>query len=179
MARRKPKPKHGSIEFDSTEELHFYHWCVEAQRHGVLQTFRYRPAKFDLSDSVVEAIPQFGKSGKPITPKTKVLLRPATYTADFRIEFAAHGMASLCGFQNLQEYIDVKPMFHRADSRAAKFSILQKWLYQRHQVLVVPVVTVELFARTWMPSLAMLTPTGRVRGGKSVKGMRTVQEFLR
>ena len=179
MAKRKPKPRYGAIEFDSTEELHFYHWCVEAQQHGVLQTFRYRPAKFDLSDSVVEYITQVGKSGKPVKPKRKVWLREATYSADFWVEFASYQMSIRCGFQNLGEFIDVKPAFHRADSRAAKFSILQKWVYQRFQVLVVPIVPLELFVKTWMPAAAMLTPTGRLRDGKSVQGMKTVQEFLR
>ena len=179
MAKRKPKPRYGAIEFDSTEELHFYHWCEEAQRHGVLETFAYQPPFFELSHSVVKVIPQLGKKGQPIEPKHKVVLRRATYTADFMVCFTSQGKASLCGFQNVQEYIDVKPMFHRADSRAAKFSLLQKWVYQRFQILIVPVVPGELFFRTWMPAAAMLTPTGRVRGGKSVKGMQTVQEFLR
>ena len=178
MAKRKPKPKHGAIEFDSTEELHFYHWCVEAQQHGVLETFAYQPPFFELSHSVVKMISRFGKKGQPIKPGHKVVLRPATYTADFMVYFNSQKMASLCGFENLQEYIDVKPAFHLADSRASKFSVLQKWVYQRFQVLVVPIIPVELFAKTWMPAAAMLTPTGRLRGGKSVQGMRTVQEFL-
>lgn len=146
-----PKVEHAGITFDSPEELELFFWLEEAQAHSLIGEFCYQPPTWQLAEPVIETIDQFGKRGQKIKPKTRVILTGATYTADFHVTGAVDGL-------NIPEYIDVKPKFTRRNSDAKKFSIIQKWLYQRHGIVVRPIVPYELFKRTFAPSATKLTP---------------------
>ena len=95
------------IEFDSVEELEFYHWTLEAQQVGLIGKCAYKPNIFTLCESqcVVEDF------------VTRKLTRPITYQPDFVISigkkvkdiylidklFPEHGLY----FQDGLAYIDV------------------------------------------------------------------------
>jgi hypothetical protein len=163
------KPVWKGITFDSEEERELYWWAEEALAAGLIASFAYQSPTFPLFASLVETIPQVGKSGKPIKPKTRQLLKPASYTCDFHFHGISPGVP-------IPEYVDVKPNYELQDARARIFELKRKWVYQRHNVLVRPVKILELFAATWAPEEAKVTPKKRqLRAGYSK--FRTVAEF--
>ena len=167
-----PKPEYNGLIFDSPDELELYWWAEEAKEHGLIEDFEYQKPTWQLSEPVIEEIPMFGKRGKPIKPKRRTVLQGATYTCDF------HFHTKFIRFMQLSEFIDVKPKFSRRDSDAAKFSLLRKWLYQRHGVLVHSLVPWDLFNVTFAPAKARVTPKqGKPR--KHYSELPTVLDFRR
>lgn len=144
------KVEYNSITFDSPDELEMYWWCQEALEYGVIEGFDYQGPTVQLAEPVIETIERFGAKGQKIKPKTKVVMQGATYTCDFTIQ---GGSSVLPG-----QYIDVKPKFTRRDSDAAKFSVIRKWVYQKHGIIVHPLVPFDLFKKTFSPARARITP---------------------
>ena len=164
------KPEYNGITFDSPDEVELYHWAEEALDCKLITNFDYQRPTWQLSDPVIEVIPQFGKRGQPIKDKTRTVLQGSTYTADFHF----HGIVD---FLPISEFLDVKPKFSVRNDTARLFSLHRKWLYQRYNVLVHSVVPFELFQKTWAPELARLTPVKR-QPRKQYAALPTVQEFV-
>lgn len=166
-----PKAEYNGFTFDSPDELELYFWLEEALEHDLICGFTYQGPTWQLAEPVIETIEQFGAKGQKIKPKQRVVLKGVTYTTDFHIIGAKD-------FVPINEYIDVKPKFSRRDSDAAKFSILRKWLYQRHQVLVCSLVPWDLFNVTFAPAEARVTPKKR-EPRKHYCDLPTVEEFAK
>jgi hypothetical protein len=167
------------VVFASEEELHFYHWCVESIAKNFVTAFTYQSPTFSLAKAVVELVPRVGVRGKMLAPRKQTVLRECTYTADFSVTFKSIEIAQMLGFTSTTEVIDVKPAFERSQSRASKFSVLRKWVYKDHEVLVIPIVPQQLFAQTWTPAAALVTSTGRRRSGKAVENAITIEAFCK
>lgn len=164
------KPEYNGIAFDSPDELELYWFCEEAKEHALITDFTYQSPTWQLAEPVIETIEQFGAKGQKIKPKQRVVLKGVTYTADFHIIGAKAGVP-------IPEFVDVKPKFSRRDSDAAKFSLLRKWLYQRHGALVHAVIPFELFKQTWAPELARLTPKKR-EPRKAYLPIPSIRQFM-
>jgi hypothetical protein len=165
-----PKVEHNNITFASEDELELFHWLTEAREHGLIERFAYQSPTWQLSEPVIETIEQYGKRGQKIKPRTRVLLKGVTYTADFHVVGAKPAVP-------ISEYVDVKPKFTRRDSEAAKFSLIRKWLYQRHGALVQSVVPYELFCKTFAPAETRLTPK-RSKPRSGYADLPTVEEYV-
>jgi hypothetical protein len=184
------------LGFDSKEEVYFSWWLDELKEAGYVKSYVRQSPTFELSETVQKTVI------KELKTKTKevkqTLLQPCTYTPDFTIQFPSK-VIGLCFsssdkrmlYYNGTEYdeklsiydrlytvyVDIKPLFSIRDSDKAKFSVLQKWVYQKHSVYVNPVVYQKLFEKTFTPARYLLTD----KGGQQRKinwQVRTLQEFI-
>ena len=165
------KPEYNGITFDSPDELELYWWCEEAMEHDLIEGFTYQKPTWELAEKLTKTIPQLGKQGQPIKPKTRVILKEATYTVDFQIWGAKD-------FVPINEFIDVKPKFTKRTSDARLFELKRKWLYQRHKILVYSLVPWDLFCVTFAPAKARVTPKKR-EPRKHYCDLPTVFDFRR
>ena len=165
------KPEYLDRTFASNEELELFYWAEQAKEHGLIREFTHQSPTWQLAEPVIETIEQRGKRGQVIKPKTRVILKGATYTADFHFQGIQPGVP-------ISEYVDVKPAFTRRNDTDRYFRLIRKWLYQRHGAIVHPLVPIELFGKTFAPARARVTPKqGKPR--KHYCDMATVEEFAR
>ncbi|MEO1616488.1 MAG: DUF1064 domain-containing protein [Planctomycetota bacterium] len=164
------KVTYGGITFDSPDEREFYWWCEEAKANELIEDFGYQQPTFRLADPVYEFIERTGAKGQKLKPKRKTVLQGITYTVDFHLIGIRKGVA-------VSEFLDVKPAFTLRDSTASLFSAIRKWVYQRHSVLVFPVVPKELFGRTFAPANSLLTPKTR-KPRKGYQDFLTVEQYV-
>lgn len=172
-----PKIEYDNIDFDSVEELEFYHWCVEAKNKGIILGFIYQPPSYTLSTKKTYTVPKQLKT--KIRYDEKTLLRPHVYTADFML-YSEPG-TNMDKFPNYifigsggEILIDVKGTFNMYGGDR-ELSINQKWLYDKFDIYVNKVVPEKLFKATWVPEKVRYTPkTGKLR--KKYEGCLTIKE---
>lgn len=149
-------------DFDSTDEYEFYIWL---KKSGV--KFKYHPTSLILSDPV--------PSYRYIQLKTKVkkkeynLLQGCCYTADFKIK--KKNLPSCLRDLKISGndcWIDIKPSFLRFHD-GKSFSILQKWIYQRHGIYINKVNVNHVFKNSFVPKEIAFCLNGSVR--KKYQGM--------
>jgi len=152
---KKPKPQLDGITFDSKEEVEFYMWCKEAKLQGFIREFLYQPEPFILSGKVTREVTKtVGKKTKQVE---RHLLHPHTYRPDFIIRASSqfhdftHGLTDSC--EPRMFYIDIKGAYEPVESKAALFSINQKWVYSKFGVYVNKVVPKHFFAKTFAPAI--------------------------
>lgn len=162
MAKSKNKPTYNEIEFDSNEEIEFYHWIQEAMEYGFIKDFSYNVKSYDLSPKVSVNIE------KQLKTKTKIvskhLLNAHIYTPDFIFEVGEkfplledkHGLYSPDG----TFVIDVKGSFQLHDG-SRSFSMNQKWMYDKYGIYVNKVIPKKFFSKTWVPEKCRFTEKTR------------------
>lgn len=174
------KPQN-SIEFDSPEESQFYAWCEEAKMAGLLKSFQYQPREFELAERVSITIEEVYVTKVRKERKTRTVDRfvfhPHHYTPDFLlIPGTLHEYSHPFITTNPDEiWIDVKGGFS-VHNDEKPFSINQKWMYQKHGLIVNKVVPEKFFIQMWVPEIARYTP----KQGKLVKkyvNARTVKDI--
>ena len=142
----------------------------------MIGAWSYHPQTIELSPKVTYF--------EQIRMKTKtktvehVLLNPCSYTPDFTLML--HGPRSWLlrpYFRSRSEliWIDVKGAFsiHNDD---VKFSLIQKWLYQRKKIYVQKIRTAEFFEQTFVPKRAAFNRNGTRRA--CYAHCRTFNDFL-
>lgn len=163
------------ITFDSMEEMYFAWYLHELKEEGFILRWKYQPKPFNLSDSA--------KYDYLIALKTKTktirktLLKPHQYTADFMIVWSDKAINIF--FKNpksfgdpmkfpfmaryvdsklkaWQSIIDVKGTFNQHESWT-KFSIAQKWVWQKYQIYIQKIEPVKLFKASFTPKRYLLT----------------------
>jgi hypothetical protein len=189
--RQRPKKwKADGINFDSKEEMEFYHWLCEAKEHGLVETFSYHPYSFKLYDGL--------KYTQVIQLKTKTktrertLLKPHVYTPDYMVLPVKGSLLDGNSiFRRVDEehpfIIEVKGMYLQNE----RFPLNQKWVHQIHGIYVDKVVPQKLFLKTWVPAKCLITPhTGKpcatwhlTYGRRAVnqrkEGVRDIGEFMK
>ena len=175
----KPKIKPCDKEFDSKEEEYFSWWLDELQEAGYIYQYKRQFPTFELSEKVEKTLIKQLKTKKKEVKRT--LFQPCTYTPDFTIEWKlssvnkfivnvdwiVHNCALCYNWEGCDTilnpdrvwtvYVDVKPIFSIRESDKAKFSILQKWVYQKYTKYINPVVYQKLFEKTFTPKRFLLT----------------------
>ena len=156
------------VEVDSLEEWQFYNWILELYDIKAIVSYEYQPNSFILTEKR-NYIPLYSNPKN----KEKSLLRSHEYTADFKIMFdIAHGELlskyfkidkSMVDGDLICIYVDIKGKFQRNDGGRA-FSINQKLVYDKFNVLIQKVVPIELFSVLGMPVRCL-----KGYGGKSTK----------
>lgn len=172
MGRKRNMPEYNGVKFDSEEELHFVYWLEDLNI-----PYEYHPEPLILSDSV------YTYEEVPLKTKTKTvrhtLLRPCTYGADFKIKVADMDMGIYKMTKWLSDskdiYIDIKGRFGANSQDGAKFSIVQKWTYQRHGIYVNKVIPEYLFNETFCPTRCRYTKTGKPK--KAYLKCDTIEQF--
>jgi len=193
-----PKIEYNGIEFDSEEERLFYLYIEELKGEGFIDEFDYHVESFSLSDKVGYNWMKKMKTKEKEMEST--LLQPHIYTPDFSIFWneKAYGifycdindgkikLDSVPFVNNIDEgmdkgsFIEVKPAFDMNNMQRL-FAINQKWVYKEHGVYVQKVIPVGkkncLFAKTFVPQKAMLTP--KTKKPKKYKfEVKSLNEFL-
>jgi|TARA_R110000765_G_scaffold7963_4_gene26051 hypothetical protein len=159
MATKKAKPSCDDIEFDSEEELEFYHWVKEALEFGFISKYDYNNISYDLAPK------QSYQVTKQLKTKTKVvdkhLFHAHIYTPDF-ILYPDTRWKLLKDEHKLLELndkpivIDVKGTFQMHDG-SRSFSMNQKWMYDKHGIYVNKLIPCKFFALTWLPEACKYT----------------------
>ena len=169
---------------DSQEEWCMFNWIKEMKEHGLLLDYVYQPEHYDLS-------PRFEYTPYPVVKdkkgnvKTKFLMHPHVYTADFMLKFDANNL-------NLMNYlaqafklrlddvkdgvltlvVDVKGTFMSNDG-GRSFSINQKLMMAVHNIYVRKFVPKEAFKKLGVPKRCTTT----MKSGKASKVFKSM-DFL-
>jgi hypothetical protein len=167
-------PEYNGVRFDSEEELHFVYWLEDMNI-----PYEYHPEPLILSE------PVYTYESKQLKTKTKVvrktLLRACTYGADFKVRLDDIDMNTyrVSGWWPDADvnyiYIDIKGKFGANSQDGAKFSIVQKWTYQRHGIYVNKVIPEDLFNITFCPDRCRYTKTGKPK--KAYSKCKTLKEY--
>lgn len=179
MRKEKKKLICDDIEFDSKEEIDFYKWAKELQAKGFISKFEYHPKSLELSERVVKTIEV--KLKTKTKEKEKFLLNPHIYTADF-ILWINNSFANLnTGFEATpntnQVWIDVKGTWNKYESDT-KFSINQKWVFQKYGIFINKVIPKKLFKKSFAPNIRHKKTGAELKRFKDCKTIDMIQESL-
>ena len=150
--------------FDSREEVWMAMWLEELKEAGFIDWWN----KITAPVTVITPYRFVYKQKK----KTKIftLLKGLEYTPDFEVVWSQKGMdtfVSTIGDENAdpkswffakfptrQTYVEVKPTFDQ-HGKTARFSIMQKVLWEVRQMFVDLIIVEDLFEGTFMPKEAV------------------------
>jgi len=169
-------PSGGTAGFDSKEELDFFHWCMDAVAEGIIARLEYHTVCFRLAERV--SVPHM----KVLKTKTKLvekfLLHPAEYTPDFVLQKGPHWYLAQEQLWSHPEdgecYVDVKGQFSPFHDDKS-FSLVQKWVWQRHGKYINKVVPAKFFKKLWCPDNCRIGKSGKEL--KAYKGLPTREDF--
>ena len=177
---------------DSQEEWCMFNWVKEMKERGLLLDYVYQPEHWELTPKYdYEPFPPVDvkkRDGK-VERKTKFLMHPHIYTADFTLTFDARNL-------KLMEYlaqafklrcddvkdgkitvvIDVKGTFMSNDG-GRSFSINQKLMVAVHNVYVNKFVPKEAFKKLGVPKRCLTTMKSG-KASKVFKGMDFLETVL-
>jgi ribosomal protein S8 len=170
-----------SQQYDSKEEIYMVWWLQELKDRGYIKEYEYQPLAFPLSSSVEHRWVEVLKT--KCKAKTCTMLREHSYSADFRVVWAgiAEGpfiappekkwtSAPIYADAKGTSWIDVKPAFQRHEARSAIFAVNQKWVFQKFNIYIQPIVvtpnchglpTDALFSNTFVPKRFLWTDKGK------------------
>ena len=174
---------------DSQEEWCMFNWIKEMKERGLLLDYVYQPEHYDLSPRY-EYTPYPVVKDKKGNVKTKFLMHPHVYTADFKLMFDANNL-------NLMSYlgqvfklrlddvndgvltlvVDVKGTFMSNDG-GRSFSINQKLMMAVHNIYVSKFVPKEAFKKLGVPKRCTTTMKSG-KASKVFKGMNFVETVLK
>lgn len=155
------------IEYDSDEERWFTWWLEELKLNGYIDSWKYHPKPFPLSEKIVI---HWEKQLKTKTKAMiKTMLQEHNYQADFLVRwtdkakgifFASSLKENVLAYPFVVDYIengdyyrtiiDVKGIFNQNDAWR-RFSIDQKWVWQRYSIYVQKAIPKKLFQETFTP----------------------------
>jgi len=163
------------ITFDSKEEMYFAWYLHELQEGGFILRWKYQPKPFHLADSVKYSFTVKLKTKTKVVEKS--LLKPHQYQADFLIVWSDKAINVFFqnpndfgdplkkpfiaryvnnGLEAWQTIVDVKGTFNQNDAWR-RFSIAQKWVYQKYQIYIQKVIPIKLFKASFTPKRYLLT----------------------
>ena len=164
------------FKFDSRDELDFYCFIAEAAESGMISAWSYHPQTIELAPKVTytETV-QLKTKTKTVE---RLLLNGCCYTPDFTILLTGPRSWMLRpNFRTDKDliWIDVKGSFsiHNDD---VKFSLLQKWLYQRKKIYVHKIIVRKFFEAVFVPKRAAWNHNGTRRAAYAHCRMRN--DFL-
>jgi hypothetical protein len=145
------------LPYESKEELYFSWYLNELKAAEMIQYWQYHPKPFFLSEQVSGKFYKFNKRGRRDIPYT--LLQPHEYQADFKIVWDLKARylffdliespndprksAFISNSNNFTYFsvVDVKGNYNTNDAWR-RFSIEQKWVYERYKIYVQKVIVV-------------------------------------
>lgn len=166
-------PEYKGIKFDSQEELDFVYFLEDLNI-----PYTYQPESLILAEPVKETITVKLKTKEK--KKEITLLQGCSYTADFVIKNSDIDK-QLADKLNLKEssdsnyWIDIKANYI-ANNDDVKFSVIRKWVYQKHNIYINKVQPSTLFQRTFCPDRCRFT-TKTHKEKKCYQPCDTLEEF--
>lgn len=174
---------------DSQEEWCMFNWIKEMKERGLLLDYVYQPEHYDLSPRY-EYTPYPVMKDKKGNVKTKFLMHPHVYTADFKLMFDANnlnlmsylGQVFKLRLDDVQDsvltlVVDVKGTFMSNDG-GRSFSINQKLMMAVHNIYVSKFVPKEAFKKLGVPKRCTTTMKSG-KASKVFKGMNFVETVLK
>lgn len=174
---------------DSQEEWCMFNWIKEMKERGLLLDYVYQPEHYNLSPRY-EYTPYPVMKDKKGNVKTKFLMHPHVYTADFKLMFDANnlklmnylGQAFKLRLDDVQDgvltlVVDVKGTFMSNDG-GRSFSINQKLMMAVHNIYVSKFVPKEAFKKLGVPKRCTTTMKSG-KASKVFKGMNFVETILK
>jgi hypothetical protein len=177
----------------SQEELYYIWYLEELLEAGYIQSFKYQPKPFILSDVITF---EWDKKLKTKTKvQTKVLMQGHEYQADFlifwtekalnlfftssesRSDLKAHPYIAEKGKYFYRSIIDVKGTFNQNDAWR-RFSIEQKWVWQRYHVFVQKIIPEKIFKETFTPEKYLACNKVDKPRKINYKPVRSLKEFV-
>lgn len=171
--KQRNMPEYNDIKFDSQEELDFVYFLEDL---GV--PYVYQPPPLILAEPVKETITVKMKTKEK--KKEITILQGCSYTADFVIKNSDIS-EQLANKLNLKEssdsnyWIDIKANYI-ANNDDVKFSVIRKWVYQKHNIYINKVQPSTLFQRTFCPDRCRFT-TKTHKEKKCYQPCDTLEEF--
>lgn len=174
---------------DSNEEWCMFNWIKEMKEHGLLLDYIYQPPSYELSPKYeyVSYPPNVNKKGEM---KSKFLMHPHIYTADFKLVFDASNLKLMEYLSQafkirtddvkdgkLELVIDVKGTFMSNDG-GRSFSINQKMMMMVHNVYVNKFIPKEAFKKLGVPKRCLTTMKSG-KASKVFKGMNFLSTELK
>ena len=174
---------------DSQEEWCMFNWIKEMKERGLLLDYVYQPEHWELTPRF-EYMPYPVVKDKKGNVKTKFLMHPHIYTADFKLMFDANNL-------KLMEYlsqafklrlddvkdgvltlvVDVKGTFMSNDG-GRSFSINQKLMMSVHNIYVQKFVPKLAFKKLGVPKRCTTTMKSG-KASKVFKGMNFLETELK
>jgi hypothetical protein len=187
-----PKVTYDNIEFDSTEEMHFYWWVKELKEAGYVNSYLPHPKPIVLSPEIRL---EYTKPMKRVEDKilSHSILRGHEYTYDGLIQW--NDKAKNIFHNNLDEAnhawtkdrfdklisnydlckIEVKPMYDQ--NNMTRLAVInQKWVFEKTGYFINIVKPEKLFAKTFTPDRYRYTDKSK-QARKIKFKTRTLQEF--
>ena len=174
---------------DSQEEWCMFNWIKEMKERGLLLDYVYQPEHWDLTPRF-EYTPYPVMKDKKGNVKTKFLMHPHVYTADFKLMFDANnlnlmsylGQVFKLRLDDVQDgvltlVVDVKGTFMSNDG-GRSFSINQKLMMAVHNIYVSKFVPKEAFKKLGVPKRCTTTMKSG-KASKVFKGMNFVETVLK
>lgn len=154
-------------KYDSDEELYFTWYLDELKEYSVIIGYDYHPKPFELSPKVYHTYQKKMKIKSKLV--NAFLLASHSYQADFIIRWNPDYITKIfCDISQLSplntpfianrpqnshypySVIDVKGIFSFNDTYR-RFSIEQKWVYQKYRIYVQKIIPEKLFRETFTP----------------------------
>jgi len=136
-------------EFDSVEEMFFFHWCEEAFDQRLIGPFHYSQQTYEIV--------------KPQENNKKHLFRATYYSDDFQLKIRNLKFAEyleknkLLILPNPHFVVDVKGGKTKKEIKNYRsFQIRRKLMWQVHNIYVNIIAPNELFEKTWQNSITSL-----------------------
>jgi hypothetical protein len=187
--------EYNGILLDSTEEKWICMWLQELQDAGYIEFWEritksiqiFPAVKFDYTKETVL------KTKTKVEEKSFTLLQDLEYTPDFVVRWNKRAYKKFfsvicdnidpkswffCKDSWFEGFIEVKPNFDQ-NGKTAKFSIIQKILWNTQKMFVDLIQPEKLFEGTFMPQAAMpdfkyrKAPTGKNKGKKGPGDWKT------
>ena len=171
---------------DSQEEWCMFNWIKEMKERGLLLDYVYQPEHWELTPRFVDE--KYANVPKPF--KTKFLMHPHVYTADFTLKFDANnlnlmrylGQAFKLRLDDVKDgvltlVVDVKGTFMSNDG-GRSFSINQKLMMAVHNIYVSKFVPKVAFKKLGVPKRCTTTMKSG-KASKVFKGMNFMETVLK
>ena len=166
-----------------------FNWIKEMKERGLLLDYVYQPEHYDLSPRY-EYTPYPVMTDQQGNVKTKFLMHPHVYTADFKLMFDANnlklmnylGQVFKLRLDDVQDgvltlVVDVKGTFMSNDG-GRSFSINHKLMMAVHNIYVSKFVPKEAFKKLGVPKRCTTTMKSG-KASKVFKGMNFVETVLK
>lgn len=198
------------MTYDSKEEEYFHWWLTELTQAGVIAQIKYHPKPFSLSTGTDLKFLEVMK--RKTKERSVSLLKGHEYQADFLIYWTKQAKnrifadyneilnESIKKFPFIANYseakdtyfsvVDVKGTFNQNDAWR-RFSIDQKWVFQKHGIYVQKIIThpafnkkgkmipaTALFPNTFIPRRFQTTDKGKLKRKIRYKYI-FVEEYLK
>ena len=154
MKKQRNMPEYKGLKFDSQEELDFVYFLEDLNI-----PYTYQPESLILAEPVKETITVKLKTKEK--KKEITLLQGCSYTADFVINSSDidNKLASKLNLKKSSDsnyWIDIKANYI-ANNDDVKFSVIRKWVYQKHNIYINKVQPSILFQKTFCPDRCRYT----------------------